>query len=170
MIRAPTETPTMHSFGYVSTSSSSLPIAMQDTQLVGNRPINTPHLQRSIDNMKIMRDLTERQKGLDHRVLEQAPPQVKDEKMSNRRIVQIYVADPDEQVPLNKALLYKSEPFLTDETDQELFYGINIVDMLKKHNEFRITIQNKKIKERVENLEPVRIKNLSMLVVTLAQF
>lgn len=90
--------------------------------------------------------------------------------MNIRRMVQMYVVDPDEQVPLDKSTLYKCDPFLTDLTDQELWYGINLPNLLKGHNDYRITLVNKKVKERTEFLEVIRIKDLSMLVVTLAEF
>ena len=67
-------------------------------------------------------------------------------------------------------VLYKGELQLTDLTDQELFYEIDIRALLQVHNERRATIVDKNIKERVEHLEPARIRDLRMQIVTVAQF
>src|ERR1051326_5789570 len=64
--------------------------------------------------------------------------------MSNRRIVQVFIADPNESVPLENSLLYQDEkPHLTDLTDQELFFEIDIRSILEKHNKYRVTVVNK---------------------------
>lgn len=87
-----------------------------------------------------------------------------------RRLVQVFIADPDENVPLADCLLYQGEPKLTDLTDQELFFEVDIKSILNKHNEKRVALVNKAVKERTENLEPARIRDLKMTVVTIAQF
>jgi|GEM_PF-2623089 hypothetical protein len=87
-----------------------------------------------------------------------------------RRIVQVYIADTDENVPLENSLLYKGEPKLTDATDQELFFEIDIKGILDSHNEKRKTFINKKVKDRTEYLEPARVRDLKMVVVNIAQF
>lgn len=98
----------------------------------------------------------------------------KTEPMSNRRIVQVYIADPDEDVPLEKALLYQDEkPHITDLTDQELFFDIDIKSILEKHNAFRITLIDKEASEGKNNdvkLEKAKIRDLKMTVVVVAQF
>lgn len=111
------------------------------------------------------------QVGHNHPLKPFLPPMPREEvKMSSRRMVQVYIVDPDEQVPVSDSLVYKGDPKLTDLTDQELFYEIDILNLLKAHNTFRVTLFNKKVKERQERLEPIRIRDLSMLVVTLAEF
>jgi hypothetical protein len=87
-----------------------------------------------------------------------------------RRLVQVYIADPDENIPLDKSLLYQGEQKLTDLTDQELFFEIDMAVILKKHNEMRVKQINKKVKERTEHLEPARIRDLKMVVVENAKF
>lgn len=89
---------------------------------------------------------------------------------SGRRLIQVFIADPDENVPLDDCLLFKGEPKLTDLTDQELFFEVDIKSILDKHNEKRVKLVNKKVKERVENLEPAKIRDLKMVVVNVAQF
>ncbi len=87
-----------------------------------------------------------------------------------RRLIKVIIVDPDEKVPLEKCLLYSGEEKLTDLTDQELFYEIEIKDMLDDHNEVRAKIVDKTVKERTEYLEPIKVRDLRMVVVTVAQF
>lgn len=89
---------------------------------------------------------------------------------STRRLVQVIIADPNENVPLEDCLIYRGDPKLTDLNDQELFFELDIRDLLAKHNEKRITFIDKKVKERVEKLEPAKIRDLKMVVVTIAGF
>lgn len=96
--------------------------------------------------------------------------QIKENPMSSRRLVQVFIADPDENLPLETALLYKGEQKFTDATDQELYFDIDIRSILDKHNEERSKTINKKVKERTEYLEPAKIRDLKMVVVTIAQF
>lgn len=99
---------------------------------------------------------------------------VKDQKepeMSvTRRLVQVIIVDPNDNIPLDQCLLYHGEPKLTDATDQELFYEIEIKDLLAKHNQNRVKVVDKKVKERTEHLEPAKIRDLKMVVVTIASF
>ena len=90
--------------------------------------------------------------------------------MAARRLVQVFIADPNENVPLDQSLLYGGAQKLTDATDQELFFEIDINMILKAHNEKRIKIVDKKIKERIEYLEPAKIRDLKMVVVNVAGF
>lgn len=89
---------------------------------------------------------------------------------SKRRLVQVLIVDPNENIPLEQCLLYRGEQKLTDATDQELFFELDIKDILAKHNEARIKIVDKKVKERTEYLEPAKIRDLKMVVVTVAEF
>lgn len=90
--------------------------------------------------------------------------------MINRRLVQVFVADTNEQVPIKDCVLYSGEQQLTDLTDQELFYELSIKEMLDAHNAKRITMIDKTVKERTQYLEPARVRDLRMVVVTIAQF
>lgn len=94
----------------------------------------------------------------------------KEKTMPSRRIVQVYIADPSEAVPLDQAILYTGKQQMTDLTDQELFFEIDIRDLLAEHNEKRAKIINKAVKERTEYLEPVKVRDLKMVVVTVASF
>jgi hypothetical protein len=93
-----------------------------------------------------------------------------DEDMSGKRLVRVFVVDPDEAIDIDKSLLYDSKEKMTDLDDQELFFEIEIKELLAKHNEYRGTVIDKDVKERTEHLEPIRIRELKMTVVTLAEF
>lgn len=94
--------------------------------------------------------------------------------MSARRIVQVFIADPNDNVPLERSLLFQDDkPRLTDLTDQELFFEIDIRSVLQKHNEYRVTLRDKAASERSSkdiNLEAAKIRDLKMTVVCVAQF
>ena len=87
----------------------------------------------------------------------------------SRRYVQVFIVDPDEEVPLEKAMLYTGTPKMTDMTNEELFFSLPVMDILKKHNEFRKAHQVE-IGTKKKFLKEIRIKDLSMTVVTIAQF
>jgi hypothetical protein len=89
------------------------------------------------------------------------------------RLVKVFIVDPTESLELNDRLLYKSDEFLTDRTDQELFFEIGIKDILDRHNEKRIKTRDKMVKSHdgsITYLEPTRVRDLKMQVVTLAGF
>jgi hypothetical protein len=86
------------------------------------------------------------------------------------RMVQVFIADPNENIPVESRLIYKGNQKLTDATDQELFFEIDINSLLKQHNEARVKVVDKKVKERTEYLEPAKIRDLKMVVVTVAGF
>jgi hypothetical protein len=94
-------------------------------------------------------------------------------KMPNRtmRVVQVFIIDPDEKLPLDKAVLYQGKPELTDKTDQELFFDLDMKQLLADHNVARIAVVDKKsVAATVQFLEPARIRDLKMSVVNLATF
>lgn len=90
-----------------------------------------------------------------------------------RRIVQVFVADPNENVPLDQSVLFSGEQKLTDLTDSELFFEVPLVEKLTAHNAKRVTWPDKEASKRSAKevlLEPARIRDLKMVVVTVAQF
>jgi hypothetical protein len=99
-----------------------------------------------------------------------AQPKPKKENPVSRRLVQVFIADPDENLPLEQSMLYTGEQKLTDATDQELFFEVDMKEILANHNENRVKIINKKVKERTEYLEPAKIRDLKMVVVNVATF
>jgi hypothetical protein len=93
--------------------------------------------------------------------------------VSTARIVKVFIADPNDNLPLDKRVLYKGEEMLTDLTDQELFYEVPIADLLAKHNEYRKTVVDKKQAEKFGRdifMEAARIRDLRMVVVDVAKF
>ena len=90
-----------------------------------------------------------------------------------KRVVKVYVADPHKDVPLKDSLLYSGEEKMTDLTDQELFYEINIKEILDKHNEARVKMLDKDASKKAGKdifLEPAKIRELVMTVVDVAVF
>jgi len=93
--------------------------------------------------------------------------------VSTARIVKVFIADSNDNLPLDKRVLYSGEEKLTDLTDQELFFEVPIADILAKHNEVRAKTVDKKQAEKFGRdiyLEPARIRDLKMVVVNVAQF
>lgn len=108
-------------------------------------------------------------------VLKGVPEQVfiapkKESVMSDRRYVRVLVVDPNENIPLDQCMLYAGEEKLTDLTDEELFFELEIKTLLAAHNAKRVKVIDKKVKERTEHLEPAKVRDLKMVVVTVAKF
>mgnify|MGYP001564396029 CR=1 FL=1 len=91
---------------------------------------------------------------------------------SKLRVVRVFLVDPDERIPLEKRILHRSEEMTTDATDQELFFGIPVQDLLKTHNAMRTAIKWKDAdaKGEAEPLKEIRIRDLVMTVTTIAEF
>jgi hypothetical protein len=93
--------------------------------------------------------------------------------MATARIVKVFIADPNENIPLDKRVIYSGQEQLTDLTDQELFFDVPISELLAKHNELRKTTLDKKQADKFGRdvfLEPARIRDLKMVVVSVAEF
>ena len=90
--------------------------------------------------------------------------------MASRRLVKVVIVDPNENVSLDDCVLFSGDEKLTDATDQELFFEIDIKTILEKHNAKRVKFIDKKVKERTEHLEPAKIRDLKMVVVNIASF
>lgn len=84
-----------------------------------------------------------------------------------RRLVCVYIVDPDQNIPAEDAVLFQSEPRVTDLGDQDLFYEIDIAGILKKHNTARTKIRRKGTEQF---LEAITATKLSMRVHTLISF
>jgi hypothetical protein len=96
------------------------------------------------------------------------PVFIEENTMAACRIVKVIIADTNENLPLEDRILLRGEEKFTDATDQELFFEIDIRDLLAKHNEKRIKTVDKKMKDRTEYLEPAKVRDLKMVVVTVA--
>lgn len=100
-------------------------------------------------------------------------PETKNQIIMAKRIVRVYLADTDDNLPLEKCLLYTGSEKLTDATDQELYFEIPILMILTEHNAYRKTVTDKKATNRLGKevfLEPVKIRDLKMTVVNIATF
>lgn len=101
----------------------------------------------------------------------QNPKRKRKEPSMTTRMVQIFIVDPHTSVPLTDRLVYRSsEPFLTDLDDQELFFDLDIKQLLANHNAKRTAVVNKGITDRTVNLEAARVRDLRMNVTVVAQF
>ena len=91
---------------------------------------------------------------------------------SGRRLVKVIVVDKDENVPLEKCVLYSGKEQMTDLTNQELFFEIDIKNLLENHNKMRGKIIDKENSTKDEKvyLEPIKIRDLVMSVATIATF
>lgn len=111
-------------------------------------------------------------KAINHQDVNNLMNIMKEEKVTkqSRRLIKVIIMDPDDKVPLNNCILYTGSEKLTDLTDQELFFELDIKNLLNTHNAERIKIVDKTVKERTENLEPIKVRDLRMVVVTVASF
>jgi len=104
------------------------------------------------------------------------PEEKKETKMSEkvgRRIVKVFIVDPSADVPLDKAIIYQGEEGLTDSTDQELFFEVDIKALLQSHNADRVKYLDKKATKAAGKdvfLEEARIRDLIMMVTEIARF
>lgn len=80
-----------------------------------------------------------------------------DETAYPRRIVRVFVTDPDRDAPLEICVLYQSAEKLTDQTDSELFLELGIPRLLTEHNENRAA----------HSLKAIKARDLRMAVATL---
>lgn len=89
------------------------------------------------------------------------------------RVIKIFIVDTDENVPLDKSLVYTGDEKFTDATDQELFFDIDLKKIMDEHNAYRAGTLDKKQTNKLGKeifLEPVRIRDLTMTVVNVATF
>lgn len=98
--------------------------------------------------------------------------EIGENKVSNRRLVKVMIVDPDERVAVDKAVLINEPEKITDLDDQELFFELDIKNLIDNHNEVRASIVDKKMStaEKTVYLEPIRVRDLTMLVLTIANF
>lgn len=97
----------------------------------------------------------------------------KDQTIMPMRIVKVFIADPNENLPLDDRLLFKGDEKLTDATNQELFFEVPMAELLAKHNALRITTLDKAASSKAGRdvlLEPVKIRDLKMTIVDVAMF
>jgi hypothetical protein len=92
---------------------------------------------------------------------------------SQRRIVQVFIADPNENVPLDQSILFEGKQKLTDLNDTELFFEVPMAETLAAHNQKRVKWADKEATKKAGKeifLDPAKIRDLKMVVVTVATF
>lgn len=95
------------------------------------------------------------------------------DKMPASRIVKVYVADINDNIPLANRILYTGMEKLTDSTDQELFFEVPMSELLAIHNATRAVTVDKAQSAKFGRdifLEPAKIRDLKMVVVEVATF
>ena len=93
------------------------------------------------------------------------------DKKPARRLVQVIIVDPDERLAVENAVLHFGDTKITDFTDQELFFDLEIKSLLKKHNAKRLaTVDKKASKSKDVFLDEIRANDLKMVVNTIATF
>jgi hypothetical protein len=158
------ETPTMLAMNYASRAYAGDGSAWQGVGAAGNLDLRRFSAGKPVDLNNL------------NKLLEQAANQEQAKGLApmanqnQRRLVQVFIADPNDNIPVDQCLLYSGEQKLTDLTDQELFFEIDIKSLLAAHNEKRVKIVDKTVKERTEYLEAARVRDLKMVVATLATF
>lgn len=93
--------------------------------------------------------------------------------INNTRVVRVFIADADINVPIAERIVYEGKEIVTDLTDQELFFEIDINTILKDHNKLRLTILNQDLSDstgRDVMLKEIKIRDLFMTVVNIASF
>lgn len=159
------ETPTISNTAYASNAVS---LMEAFGEVASNAPFGRTHhhLEPPAPTRRIMLGQTSH-----HTIVDQLVAAAEEQLMARKlRIVQVFIVDPNENVSLEDCLLYKGEAKMTDLENNELFFELDIKDILAKHNEKRIKMVNKLIKDRVEYLEPAKIRDLKMNVVDIATF
>lgn len=89
------------------------------------------------------------------------------------RIVRVFVADPDESLPVAARVLYSGEEKLTDLTDGELFFELPVQELLASHNAVRAQTSDREQSKNFGRdimLEPVKVRDLKMVIVDVAKF
>lgn len=74
-----------------------------------------------------------------------------------RRIVRLFITDPGDDMPLDETILLKTDEYVTDATDAELFLGADVPGLIAAHNE----------KRKARELEPVKARDLTFVVATI---
>lgn len=150
------EIPTLLSTNYASNSFTGDSITFGNSQA-----------QRSIQSNGALQQLIQRAQDM------LPAPQQQEITMSAARIVKVFIADPNENIPLERRVIYTGDEKLTDLTDQELFFEVSIADLLTKHNIERIKVIDKTQASKFGRdifLEAAKIRDLKMVVVTVATF
>ena len=84
-----------------------------------------------------------------------------------RRIVQIFVIDPNKNVPDDRCLIHWAGPFATSKSDAALIVDLGLPALLAAHNVYRTTIRDKKVRAYEEFLAPATVDDVKVSICTL---
>jgi len=87
---------------------------------------------------------------------------------ATRRIVRVIISDSNEDISLEHTVLYDSGELTTEQTNQELYFELDMKGLLETHNVYRTTCVDSEYPESTVYLEPARIRDLNMTVITIA--
>ncbi len=88
------------------------------------------------------------------------PGEAEAQDRSDKRYVSVWVLDQDENVPLDKSILYEKVMFFADKTKDEIKADIPLTKLLDKHNDYRVTLKDKNDKP----LKKVRLRDISVVI------
>lgn len=134
---------------------------------VCNYAYNTVPINWDVDysNNKVM-DKKQQQQKKGKRTMSRTTSPVAD---SERRLVSLVIYDPDERVPDEKAMLHRSDVFVTTKTDEELFLELDMKGMVDRYNiDVRCKIVDEErsdVRHQDVFLKPVRVSDLERVVV-----
>jgi hypothetical protein len=77
-----------------------------------------------------------------------------------KRYISIWIIDQDENIPLNKSVLYEEKMIFTDKTPDEIRAGIPLLQLLEKHNVYRETLKDKEGKA----LKKIRLRDVQIVI------
>ncbi len=79
-----------------------------------------------------------------------------------KRYISIWIIDQDENVPLDKSILYEKAMVFTDKTADEIRAGIPLLNLLETHNQKRLLLKDKEDKP----LKKIRLRDLQIVIKT----
>lgn len=77
-----------------------------------------------------------------------------------KRYISAWIIDQDENVPLEKSLIYEKTMLFTDKTPDEIRAGIPLLDLLDAHNKVRLGMKDKEGK----TLKKIRLRDLQIVI------
>lgn len=165
------DVPSIRSFAYGGAATAALAVLQHGEQQHFLQGQAQGHVGQGPQNYDEMRRVSVQPSAAPHarpgspRNQAESPP-MSTTTQPKRRLVKVIVADPDPNVPIDSSLVHKTDEFLTDQTDQELFFDLDIKALLVSHNELRRGLKDKD----KEPLPAIRARDLKMAVITIAEF
>jgi len=89
---------------------------------------------------------------------------------SRKRLVRVFIVDPNQSVPIERSVLYDGKEFWTDLDDQDLILQIDLPNLLKTHNVYRTTLPDlyaQRTAGATCNLEAATVMDIKTGIMTL---